>query len=1041
LSLEREQHGKHGLIAFMVGNRVTPNLLMIVFLVGGFFFATRIKKEVFPEFDSDTVTVSVPYPGASPEEVERGIILAVEEAIRAIDGVEEVRGAASEGSGRVVVELEIGADQQRVHQDIQQEVERIRTMPDDAEEPRVTLDIRRREVLDLQIYGQVGEWVLREVAEQVRDRLLQDPGITQVDFNNVRDFEVRIEVEQEKLRSLGLTLADIADLIGRTSVELPGGGIETRSGEILLRVRERRDYAHEFADIPIVTTADGTVVRLSELARVRDEFEESDHVALYNGLPTIEIEVYRVGDQTPIGVSDAVHRAMEGIEADLPPGVNYSINRDSSDIYRQRLTLLLRNGGLGLVLVLVLLGLFLEVRVAFWVTLGIPVSFLGAFLFLPFFGVTINMISLFAFIIALGIVVDDAIVAGENIFEKRQGGMPFTQAAIEGAKEVALPITFSILTNIVAFAPLYFIPGFLGKIWRVIPIVVATVFVISWVESLLILPSHLGHGRRSDGRSLFEPLLRIQRAFSRLVSRAIEKIYAPFLNACVRVRYLTLGVAIATLFFVGAYALSGRMGFILMPKVESDRAVVTARLPYGSPLDRAEVVQERLVAGATRIAAENGGKSLVLGIRSRIDENVVEVSMYLTAPTVRPIPTAKVTGLWRDAVGEIPGLQSLRYESDRGGPGRGPSVTVELSHRDIDVLDRAGEALAAELESFGSVKDVDDGYTPGKPQFDFTLKPAGRSLGLTSSDVARQVRNAFYGALAQRLQRGRNEVEVRVLLAQGERTSEYDIGQLLIRTPAGRNVPLLEVADVERGRAYTSIDRRNGRRTVTVTANVEPIGETSRVTADLTNEVLPRLAREYPGLGYGFEGRQAEMRDSLINMAWGFLFALIVIYVLLAVPFKSYIQPLIVMIAIPFGVVGAIIGHEIMGFSLSIISIMGIVALSGVVVNDSLVMIDLTNRLRAEGLPGRVAVLRAGVRRFRPILLTTLTTYGGLAPMIFETSRQARFMIPMAISLGYGILFATAITLVIVPSVYMIIEDMVGAFRWVRRGVFGGSGN
>jgi multidrug efflux pump subunit AcrB len=466
------------------------------------------------------------------------------------------------------------------------------------------------------------------------------------------------------------------------------------------------------------------------------------------------------------------------------------------------------------------------------------------------------------------------------------------------------------------------------------------------------------------------------------------------------------------------------MGFILMPKVESDQAVVTARLPYGSPFVRAQEIQARLVEAAQAVAAEHGGDELLLGVRTRINENDVQVSAYLTRPGVRPISTTVMTNLWRDRVGEIAGLQSLRYESDRGGPGRGPSITIELSHRDIDVLDRASAALADVLEGFDSIKDVDDGYAPGKPQLDFTLMPEGRSLGLTTAEVARQVRNAFYGAEAQRMQRGRNEVKVLVQLAKGQRTSEYDIEHLLVRTPSGRDVPLRQVARVERGRAYTSIDRRDGRRTVSVTANVEPISETSRVLEALNAEVLPALERDYPGLAYGFEGRQADLREALEALLRGFVMALVLIYVLLAIPFRSYAQPLIVMLAIPFGVVGAVIGHELMDYNLSIISLMGIVALSGVVVNDSLVMIDLTNRLRAGGLALREAVVSAATRRFRPILLTTLTTFGGLAPMIFETSRQARFMIPMAISLGYGIVFATAITLVIVPSVYVILDDV-----------------
>ncbi len=1027
--------GEHrGVIARMVHNRVLPNIVMLVFLCGGLFMATRIKQEVFPEFDLDMVTVRVPYPGASPEEVERGILLAIEEAVQGIDGVEEVGAVADEGVGTVRVELEAGTDQQRVYQDIQQQVGRIRTFPVDAEDPVTSLVIRRREVLDLQIYGDVDEWVLRELAEQVRDRLLQSEGITQIDYDGVRAFEIHVQISKEQLRALGLTLSDVARRIRENAVEVPGGTVRTDGGDVLLRMRERRDWAEEFAEIPIVTSAEGAVRTLGEIAEVEDTFADVDVSATFNGKRSIGLEVYRVGEQTPIGVSDAVRSAMKDIEEDLPPGVAYAISWDMSNIYRQRLNLLLRNGLLGLSLVLVVLGLFLDFRLAFWVTLGIPTAFLGAFLFLPWLGVTINMISMFAFIVAIGIVVDDAIVAGENIYRYREEGAGFVEAAIKGARDVAMPIGFSIASNVVAFMPLLFVPGFMGKVWAVIPMVVLTVFLISWVEALIILPSHLAHGRQGYGNPIVAFLARGQQAFSRFFVRMVESVYRPFLGWSLRARYLTVAVMFSTLALVTGYAFSGRLGFILMPKAESDRAEVTARLPFGCPPADAENVRDQLVASAHRVWEENGGDELATGVFARINEHEVSGTVFLTAPEIRPISTTAFTDKWREATGPVLGVESLRFVSDSGGPGRGPSVTVELAHRDIDVLDRASEALAAELAEFAATKDVDDGYTPGKRQLDFAILPEGRSLGLTANMVARQVRDSFYGSEALRQQRGRNEVKVLVRLPDAQRVSEFDIEQLLIRTPAGTEVPLREIATVDAGRAYTTINRRNGRRTVTVTSNVAPISETNRVLEDLRTEVLPRLADEYPGLSFSFEGRQAEMRKALDSLKQGMLLAMIVIYVLLAIPFRSYVQPLIVMIAIPFGIVGAIFGHLWMGYSLSIISLMGVVALSGVVVNDSLLMVDLANRLRKQGMDAREAILTAGVRRFRPILLTTLTTFGGLAPMIFETSRQARFMIPMAVSLGYGIVFATGITLLLIPSLYVILDEVATLPRslWER---------
>jgi len=1026
----RKEFWQRGPLAWMTYNRVTPNLLMIALLLGGIFVSGQIKKEVFPDFELDLVTVSVAYPGASPEEVEHGIILVVEEAVRSLEGIKELTATAAEGRGSIRVELMVDADQQKVYQEIKQEIDRIRTFPVDAEEPQVSLLTRRREVLNIQFYADISEAALRETAEQVRDRLLQDPGITQIDLSGARDLEIHVDVPQEKLRAHNLTLGGIARTIEAASTEIPGGAVETSGGDIMLRVTDRRDWAREFARIPIISAADGTVVLLEDLATVRETFEDSNRFATYNGQRSIGLDVYRVGDQTPIGVSRAVRDAMSEIEADLPTGINWDINRDRSQVYEQRLNLLLKNAALGLVLVLLLLGLFLEFKLAFWVTMGIPISFLGGLMFLPAMGVSINIMSMFAFIIALGIVVDDAIVAGENIYEYRQRGHGMAKAAILGARNVATPITYAILTNIVAFLPLYFIPGTLGKIWKMIPVVVITVFIVSWVEALFILPAHLAHTRSSPSSKLTARLHEWQQGFSAGVSRVIDKRYRPLLELSLRWRALTVAIGLAVLMIVLSFVMSGRIGMILMPRVESDQAVVTAVLPAGSPLTEALRIQELLVAGIENVAAANGGEELLQGVFAMVDEGQVGVTAYLTPPGIRPLNTGVVTQLWRTEVGPIIGLESLRYESDRGGPGGGGALTVELSHRDTEVLDLASSALAERLDEFANVKDIDDGVTLGKEQLDFRIKPSGESLGLTSSEIARQVRNAFSGTEALRQQRGRNEVTIRVRMPESERSSEFSIENLMIRTPAGTFAPLFEIAEVERGRAYTTINRRDARRTVTVTADVEPLSQTGQILATLNSQILPELVRDYPGLTYGYQGRQASMKESTGGLFKGFILAMIAIYFLLAIPFRSYSQPMIVMLAIPFGMVGAILGHLLMGYSLSLMSMMGIVALSGVVVNDSLVLIDYANRQRLEGASASTAICAAGTRRFRPIILTTLTTFGGLAPMIFETSRQARFLIPMALSLGFGILFATVITLILVPCLYLLVEDF---FRLLRR--------
>ena len=1019
-----DRRAPRGPISWMAGHSVASNILMLLFLIGGIYWALNIKKELFPDFDLDIVTVSVSYPGASPEEVERGVILAIEEAVQGLEGVKEVISSAQEGLGTVNVEIIEGENIQRLAQDIQNEVDRITSFPQEAEEPQVVVAQHKRAVVSLALYGDQSEWVLREVAEDIRDLLLQDPGITQVDLEGIRGYEISIEIPQANLRTYNLTLEEVAQRIRRASVELPGGAIKTESGDVLVRMKERRDYGREFGKIPIITANDGTKVLLEDIASIKDGFEETENFAIYNGKPAVMIEVYRVGDQTPISVSDAVRQNMSTINANLPPGLSLASQNDRSEHYRQRMDLMMRNGYLGLGLVFILLAVFLEARLAFWVSLGIPISILGSFILLPTMGVSINMMSMFAFIVTLGIVVDDAIVVGENIYHYHQKGLTWFDAAVRGAREIAMPITFSVLTNMVAFMPMLFVPGFMGKIFSQIPIVVICVFSVSLIESLLILPSHIGHRKRPNPGGPLGWLLGQQERFSRFFRRMVETKYGPFLDLALTYRYITLSIGIALLTLTIAFVRSGRMGFELFPKIESDYAMATVKLPFGTSVERTRAVQDTLVEAAQQVASENGGDEAVQNIFSEITGNLAEVRVYLPPPDIRPISTARLSEMWREKVGPVPGVEYLKFESDAGGPGRGTAITVELSHRRIDVLERASEELAESLGYFPKVTDIDDGFSPGKQQINFRIKPEGRSLGLRSEEVARQVRHAYYGAEVLRQQRGRNEVKVRVRLPKRERISEYNLEQMILRTPGGKEIPLVEAVSLDRGRAYTTIDRRNGRRIVTVSADVKPRSQAGQVVKALTEDTLPALKQKYPGLSYSFEGRQADTRESMHSLIVGLMMALMVIYAMLAVPFNSFIQPMIIMASIPFGIMGAVLGHLIMGYSLSVMSTFGVVALSGVVINDSLVLIDFANRNRQEGLNGHDAIHGAGIHRFRPIMLTTLTTFGGLAPMIFETSRQARFLIPMAISLGFGILFATFITLLLVPVIYLIIEDL-----------------
>lgn len=1021
MNTQRRRVERSGPLAWMAKNTVAANILMWVCLVGGVISFQNITKEVFPDFELDLVTISVAYPGASPEDVEQGIVLPVEEAISAIEGIVEVNSTANENTGSVIAKLDENEDAQKIYNRIQQQVDRITTFPADIERPQVSLTARQRAVMTLMVYGDIDEMSLRNLGEEVRDGLLQNPGLTQVELTETRPMEVQVQIPESRLNAYGLTLQTVADAIRANVVEVSGGSVSTESGEILLRVSERRDFAQQFAKLPIINPADGTPILLGDIATVVDGFQEVDRYTTYNGKPAIELQVSRIGKQTPIGVSDATRESLDRIRPTLPEGVEVAIVADRSEVYKQRFDLLTKNALMGLVLVMILLTLFLDFKLAFWVTMGIPISFLGGMLFLPFFGVTFNMLSMFAFIVALGIVVDDAIVAGENIYEYRQRGMNLIDASIQGIRDVAVPITFSILTNVAAFSPLLFVPGFLGKIWGVLPTVVCTVFIISLLEALFILPAHLGATKEPKDKNRFQIW---QENFSRSFSAFVERRYRPILMKCVEYRYISLAAGVALMIVVLAWPMSGRMGFEMFPAIEADQSEVRAVLPLGSTSEQVNAVRDRLVTMAQETVADTGGEAQSTGILARVNENTVTVRTYLTPPTVRPVPTLEFTQQWREKVGTIPGVESIRFAADSGGPGSGPGFTVQLSHRNVDTLRAASEAFAVELSNYPMVSEIDNGFQNGKEQYSFTLTEEARRLGLSSNDIGRQVRAAFFGAEALRQLRGRNEVKVMVMRPENERVAQTDIRDLLIRTPQGALVPLHSVVVFDEGRAYSSITRRDGRRTISVTANVNPRSQAPQVQNAAVQDILPQLMTDFPGLTYSFAGRQQDLAEASAGLRKGFLVALLCIYVLLAIPFRSYLQPFIVMLAIPFGIFGAIVGHLLMGYNMSLVSIMGVIALAGVVVNDSLVMVSYANDRVREGMSPFQAICSSGVRRFRPIMLTTISTFGGLAPMIFETSRQARFMIPMALSLGYGILFATAITLVLVPCLYLIIEDL-----------------
>ena len=1031
---------KRGPIAWMAQNSVAANLLMLILLIGGSVMATSIKQEVFPEFNMNFVNVTVAYPGASPEEVEEGICLAIEEAVNAVDGVKRLRTLSGEGGGSVIVELDDNADENRAVADIKNVVDQITSFPQDAERPVINLLSNRREVISLIVYGDAEKQSLRAIAEEVRDGLLQDPLITTVELSGTPPPEISVEISSNNLRIHQLTLSGVANEIQQSALDLPAGGIKTSQGELLLRTKERRRDGVDFASIPLTSSAEGTVLTLGDVATIKDGYAETFEEAFFNGKPAVIVNVYRSGDQTPIAIADATKKYLAGYSHTLPEGIEVSQWLDWSEMYRDRIDLLVRNAKLGLILVLIILGIFLEVRLAFWVTMGIPISFLGSLFLMPALGVSINMISLFAFIVTLGMVVDDAIVVGENIFEKRKEGLPYMKAAIEGARQVAVPVTFAILTTIAAFMPMFFVPGISGKLFRVIPAIVVSVLFISLIESLFILPAHLGHQKEKKVSKWLQPILAVQKKTSHSIVWFSNSVYQPVVRLALEYRYATIAALVAMLIATIGYVGGGHINFTFMPRVDSDFITASAELPYGTPIERTREVQAKLVSDAQAVMNELGGEEVSRGIFTLIGKplagggpvnisksvggsHTLGVRVFLVESGKRDFPGSRFRDLWRKRVGDIPGVVSLKYASDIG-PSSGSPIDVQLNHPDNAILERAASELASQLESFAGVQDIDNGVELGKAQSSYRLRPEAKNMGLNTLLVGRQIRDAFFGAPAVRQQRGREELRVWVRLPAEDRKSKFSLENMLIRTPMGTDVPLQEIADVDQGQAYTIIRRDNGRRVIDVTADiVEEVTNAEKVLRTAEKEVLPPLLAKYPGLRYSLEGELRHQSESMNALKNGFLMAMLVIFGLLAIPFRSYIQPLVVMSAIPFGFIGAVIGHDIMGFNLSMISMMGIVALAGIVVNDSLVLVHSANEFRDAGEKPIDAIRRAGVRRFRPIILTSLTTFFGLVPMILETSVQARFLIPMAISLGFGVLFATLVILILVPAFYMVAED------------------
>ncbi len=1024
------------MISWFARNSVAANLLMATIVLGGFFAINNgVRLEVFPPFDLDTVSVSVPLRGATPEDVELGVAVRIEEAVQDLEGIDRIISRSVEGSTRVQIEIDSDYDPRELLDDIKSRVDAINTFPADTEKPIISLSVHRFEVISVVVAGDYAEEEIRRFAEQVRDELLRIDGITQAELASVRRYEIAIEASPDRLREFNVTLADISQAIRSSSVDLSAGNVRTEGGDVLIRSKGQAYRRADFAEIVVKTNPDGSIVRVSDIANVQDGFQEESVRTQFNGKHAAFVDVSRTGRQSAIDTAKKVRDYIDSRQDTLPVGMELSYWDDNSQVLTNRLGILARSAAQGGVLVILLLTLFLRPAIAFWVFLGIPISFLGAFILMNFFDISLNMMSAFGFILVLGIVVDDAIVTGENVYRHMQAGDSGLSAAIHGTKEVAIPVTFGILTTIAAFMPLVFIEGRLGTWFSPVPMVVIPVLIFSLVESKLILPAHLAHVRLHNDKSTAKGFSAWQRRFADGFEKKILKVYQPALNFTLKHRYSTLATFTGVLIVMMMLVTSGWTRFVFFPSVESETATATLVMPVGTPFDvtarHADKMFEAAQTMRDKYSNEADGTGMITNILStagsggRSNGSHLARVRFETAPRETRTSNLTVTDLineWRKLVGPIPGAESITYRATFFRPG--DPIDVQFSGNSLDELNSVGDELKVQLATYPGVFEIADSLSDGKEELRIELSPQGYLLGLTRSDIVQQVGQAFKGLEAQRIQRGRDDIRVLVRFPIGERNTLSSLNEMLITAPNGRLIPLANVATLIPGKGPSQITRIDRYRVLNVTADVDKENTNMVVLQSELRQYIDDLLTRYPGITYDMEGEQRQQRESFGSLQSALVILLFVIYCLLALPLKSYVQPLIVMSVIPFGIIGAIIGHWIMGHPLSFLSTLGLMALLGVVINDSLVLVDYINQQHRAGEPLRDAVRRAGVARFRPVMLTSVTTFFGLLPLLSERASAAQILIPMAISLGFGILFATIITLILVPANVLIVDDI-----------------
>ena len=1014
-----------GLIAWFARNHVAANLLMLVIIVGGLASIAQIRIQANPDIEPNTISIQVPYPGAAPGEVESAVVARIEESLRDVKGIEEMRSFAREGRGSINLSIESDYDPQVAMDEIKLAIDRVASLPVESERPIISRSFKQISAVNVQISGDLDERGMKMLAQQVRGEILNLPSVTKAELAGSRGYQVSVEVTEATLRKYGLTLSDVAQAIRTSSVDLGAGSIRTDAGDILLRTQGQAYVGTEFEDLVLLTRADGTRLTLGDIAIVNDGFVDQRFFSLFNGKPSIGINVTAVGEQNQIEISKEVKDYIAERKKTLPPGIYMDTWRDSTEFLSANLGFMLSNMMFGLALVIVVLGIFLRFQLAFWVMLGIPIAFLGAFALLPLTGGSINMISLFGFILVLGIVVDDAIIIGESVQTSLEDEGYSVDSVIRGARRVAVPATFGVLTTIATFLPLLFVPGSFGAVPAALGWVVVLCLVFSLIESKLILPAHLTSLKPLRDHGDSGTLARTQQRFSLGFRQLIRQYYAPFLERALKARYLTAAVFVGMLIVAIGLVVSPYVRTVMFPDISDDS--ISARVEMSEGTSSAQTV--KVVSEVTdKLVMLNNerpeSEKFLVNFAAWTSETNGSIQVEL-AKGDHIVPT-EVAEAWRNAVGDIVGARKLTFSGAQRSHGGGGDMSFKLLGSTPRELKAAAEYLQQHLRTYDGVYQVENSAEGSIPEMNIHILPNGEALGLTLGVLAQQVRAAFYGVEAQRLQRNSEEIRVLIRYPASDRNSLGNLESMYIRAPTGELVPFSAVAEISERVSPSVITRIDGDRSVEVSAGIDfAVVRPGDIVRDIDSDAFRReLASRFPSVRLEMSGATELERELLIGILYGGGFGLFAIYALMAVPLRSYLQPLIIMSVIPFGMIGAMVGHLLIGIPFSALSLFGLVALAGVVVNDSIIMVDSINQHVEAGLPVKDSVIKSGVSRFRAITLTSLTTFFGLMPILLETSVTAQIVIPMAISLAFGILFATLITLVLLPCLCLILDDL-----------------